>query len=445
MWSRVTTWRPSRERLRRIAAPTLVIVSAVCAFVSVFALWADRQAIEEGGWRATSEALTADPEIQDALARYLVDELYDNVDLAAIVEGNLPERLDPFAAPATAALRTAVERAADEALERPRVQQALNLALVDSHALAVRLIREQGQAVETGEGTVVLNVRTVLEQVVARAGIGERLLGELPPEAGRIEILRSDQLASAQDALRLLESLAVVMPLLAIALLAAAVWLADGRRRETLRLAGIALAVAAVLVLVARSPARDMVIGAIDPPAAYLPAVERTWEIATALLTDGAIALLTYGTLIVVGTTLAGPTRAAVTTRRSLRRFTAPQVAYPAAAVVALLVLWWGPTEGLRRPLSALLLLALLAAGIEALRRQIAREVDADGAIVVRAFSLAGAAASVRGAFSGALRGHPDRAEDRLSQLERAQRLHRSGALTDEEFAAEKRRILGSG
>jgi hypothetical protein len=434
---------PSRERLRRIAAPTLVVISAICAFVSVFALWADRQAIESGGWRATSEALTANPQIQDALAAYLVDELYENVDLGKVVEDALPARFDALAAPAAGALRTTIERAAGEALERPRVQEALNGSLIDAHTLAVRILKSQGSSLETGDGTVVLNLQAVLEQVVARVGIGARLLGELPPDAGRVEILRSDQLATAQDILRLLENLAIVMPLLAVALLALAVWVAEGRRRETLRLAGIGFAVAALLVPVTRSLVGDMVIDAINPAAANLPAVEAAWEIATALLRDGAVALITYAIVILVGTSLAGPTRAAVAVRRGLRRVTAPHIAYPLAALLVLVVLWWGPTEGLRRPLTALILLALLALGLETLRRQIESEALAEGAPAPRPLDLGGMAGSITGAVTGVFRRSGSGAEeDRLAQLERAQRLHESGALTDDEFAAEKRRIL---
>jgi uncharacterized membrane protein len=439
----VSSSPPSRERLRRVAAPALVVLSALCAFVSVFALWADRQAIESSGWRATSEALVANPQIQDALAVYLVDELYENVDVGSLVEDALPTRFDALAAPAAGALRTAIERAADEALQRPRVQAALNSSLIDSHALAVRILKSQSTSFETGDGTVVLNLRSVLEQVVARVGIGERLLGELPPDAGRVEILRSDQLATAQGILRLLENLAIVMPLLAVALLALAVWVAEGRRRETLRLAGIGFAVAALLVPVTRSLLGDIVIDTINPAPANLPAVEAAWEIATALLRDGAVALITYAIIILVGTTLAGPTRAAVAVRGGLRRVTAPQIAYPLAAVLVLVVLWWGPTEGLRRPLTALILLALLALGLETLRRQIESEALAEGAPAPRPLDLGGMAGSIAGAVTGVFRRSGGGAEeDRLAQLERAQRLHESGALTDDEFTAEKRRIL---
>jgi hypothetical protein len=122
---------------------------------------------------------------------------------------------------------------------------------------------------------------------------------------------------------------------------------------------------------------------------------------------------------------------------------TAPQIAYPLAAVLVLVVLWWGPTEGLRRPLTALILLALLALGLETLRRQIESEALAEGAPAPRPLDLGGMAGSIAGAVTGVFRQSGGGAEeDRLAQLERAQRLHESGALTDDEFTAEKRRIL---
>ncbi len=43
---------------------------------------------------------------------------------------------------------------------------------------------------------------------------------------------------------------------------------------------------------------------------------------------------------------------------------------YPILLAIVLLVLWWSPTEGTRRLLPSLLLIALLIAGAEALRRQ---------------------------------------------------------------------------
>ncbi len=51
-----------------------------------------------------------------------------------------------------------------------------------------------------------------------------------------------------------------------------------------------------------------------------------------------------------------------------------PRYAYGAFGLIAFVLIAWGPTPALRKPLSALILLALLAGGVELLRRQTARE-----------------------------------------------------------------------
>jgi hypothetical protein len=430
-------------RARRIAVTAMVVAAAVCAFLSVFALWADRQAIESDGWESTARELVDDPVVQEALAGYLTDELYRLVDVGALVEDALPPEFRALAAPAAAAARQAVERGAEEALERPRVQTALTLALARAHDRAVALLRDEGTLLSTGGGEVVLELNEVLGRVVERVGVGERLEGALPPDAGRIVLLRSDQLGRSQQALRALESIALLLPVLALGLLAGGLWLAEGRRREALRLAGICLIIAALAVPVTRALIGDIVIGAVDPAPAYEPAAERTYTIATSMLREGAIALLIYGIIILAGALLAGPSRAGRGIRRALSGVSDPHVAYPAGAVLLGLILWWGPTQGLRRPFSAILLLALLAAGLEILRRQIAREAaEAPNGPEGQALGqrMRYALGRIRAPRP---RASQDPGEVRLEALERAQRLRAEGVLTEEEFAAEKRRIMG--
>ena len=75
----------------------------------------------------------------------------------------------------------------------------------------------------------------------------------------------------------------------------------------------------------------------------------------------------------------------------------------------------------------------VLAFGVELLRRQVAREVPAPPPP-----DLGG---SVRRGM-GRVRGRTAE-DDRLGGLERLGRLHEQGVLTDEEFAAEKARLVG--
>jgi hypothetical protein len=71
------------------------------------------------------------------------------------------------------------------------------------------------------------------------------------------------------------------------------------------------------------------------------------------------------------------------------------------------------------------------------LEQMLGMDLDGDGVIGVTAAAAAAAAAAADQATSSGN-------ADRVGQLERLAQLHTSGALTDDEFAAEKRRILES-
>jgi hypothetical protein len=54
------------------------------------------------------------------------------------------------------------------------------------------------------------------------------------------------------------------------------------------------------------------------------------------------------------------------------------------AAIVAALIFWWAPTPAMHNPVTAIVLIALLAAGFEGLRRKVRSEVpgaDLDAAL----------------------------------------------------------------
>jgi acyl carrier protein len=85
-----------------------------------------------------------------------------------------------------------------------------------------------------------------------------------------------------------------------------------------------------------------------------------------------------YGVVILAGTVLAGPTRAAT----RVREFIAPGLRDPMWAsfgtlLLLLVLIWWGPTPALHEALGIVLIAALVIAGVVALRRQTIREFPA--------------------------------------------------------------------
>ena len=413
-----------------------MVVASVLGFLAMFAVWANRQALETDTWTETSTELLEDEEIRTAVAGFLVDQLYANVDVQAELENRLPPQAAALAGPAAGGLRELANRAAVEALDRPRVQALWEEANRRAHERLLAVVEGESEVLETGEGTATLDLGALLEQVSERSGIGQKLVGKLPPDAAQITILRSDQIGAGQDAVRILRGLAIVLSVLALGLFALAVYLARGRRRETLRTVGIAFVLIGLAVLVARSLAGNAVVGALASTASVEPAAESTWEIGTSLLRASAVAMVGYGILIVLAAWLAGPSAAATSLRRGIAPYLRErQIAYTATAAIVLLVLWWNPTPGTSRALPILILVGLFVAGVETLRRITEREFPEAERGAFRA-ALSEAAGSRRPAAAT-----PE--DDRLERLAKLAELRDAGILDEAELAREKRRILG--
>src|SRR2546421_375103 len=117
-------------------------------------------------------------------------------------------------------------------------------------------------------------------------------------------------------------------------------------------------------------------------------------------------------------------------------------------AVVLLLLVVWAPIRAFRNPFGLLLIVALVVAGVELLRRQIAQEFpDArapEPEVWLRDQAERLRAAARRLRWPGRAPASPE--ATRIDNLERLAALHERGALTDDEFAAEKAALrLGRG
>jgi hypothetical protein len=444
---------------RRWLALALVVVAVLLAFTAVLSIWVNRQFLNTDNWADSSSRLLERPVVRDRVAGFLTDELYANVDVEGLIREGLPERAQILAGPAAGALRTLVERRAKEALARPKVQQLWEDSNRTAHQALIQVLEGGGPVLSTTGGDVVLNLRALLEATQEQAGFGGRIAQRLPENAAQVRIMRSDQLGTAQDLLKALKALPVVLVVLSLALFGLALIVAPGWRRRAVRAYGIGLIAAGAVSLAAASLLEDEVSSSLAATASGVPVIEAVWQIYTTLLHQVAVATIGYGVVLLAGAWFAGPTRPAVATRRALAPYMRePPLVYGVAAVVlAVVILWWSPTPATRNPVTATALVALLLLGVEGLRRKTVHEFpDAErvGLLVMGRQHLGrlasgavggvrvGSAAVVRqaGSFAPATR-VPD-PDARLDRLERLERLRAAGVLDDNEARAEKDRIL---
>ena len=338
----------------------LVVLAAVIGLVAALNVWVKRQALSTDNFTNASSQLIENEQIRGALSVYLVNQLYANVDVSAALEQRLPPQVKGLAPTIAGALQQPAVQATDALLARPRIQA---------------LWRESVRRAQ-----VVLDLRPLVEQLAAQFGLSGERLKQLPPDAGQIVILKGNQLQTARRSVKVVRALSYFLLFLVLALFAAAIWLADGRRRKLLMGCGVSVLIVGLIVLVVRRYAGNYLVDALTNNPEQKHPISAVWAIETQLLRNVGINAVVYGIGIMFAAWIAGTSRAATWIRRQLAPTmrSHPVVIYAAVALALFLVLISGPTDA-QRIYPLLILFAFAFVGTEVLRRQTEREFPAAG------------------------------------------------------------------
>ena len=465
------------SRARRRTVKALVVLGSAFAFLSAFAIWTERQALNTDDWVQTSDRLIENPTIRAAVGEYLVDQLYANVDVKKAVKDILPGETKELAGPLSGGLRRFAPEGADEVLQTSTAQDLWQDANRTAHEQLLAVLEDDKEAVSTDEGEVTLELGGLLTSLAEEVGIGEQLAEQVPPDAGEVTILRSDDLRTAQDIAVAIKGLAIVLTLLTFLCFGLAIYLSREARWVTVLFCGVGLIAAGFAVIVTREVAGGIVVGQLVDDQSIEPAAEEAWSIATSLMISIATTAIVVGALLIAAGWLASPTGPARRARRTMTPVLRDYPAYVYSALAVLVGLYFitAPIQNLRSFLTALAVAGLAAFGIHELRKQgceenpdlslddvfgptrdamvgavksanIGERVE-ETASKLREVRLPGSDRGDEGATKpagvGGGDGPVDPEEVRLRRLERLGDLHAKGLLTDEEFASEKSRLLG--
>ncbi len=455
------------SRGRRRLVRVLIVLGSLLAFLSVFAIWTERQALDTGEWVNTSGRLIQNPKIREAVSKYLIDQLYENVDVEKELSEKLPGDTKELAGPISGGLRQVAGSGAEKVLESSTAQELWKSANKTTHEQLLEVLEEKEGTLATEEGKVSLDLGSLATNIADQVGINANL-----EDAGQITILRSDQLKTAQDIVVAIKGLALILSLLTFLCFGLAIYLSRESRWVTVLYCGIGLIAAGFAVIVFREVAGGIVVGQLVEEDSVKPAAEAAWSIGTSLMTSIATTVIIIGVLFGIAGWLASPTGSARATRKAVAPVLREYPAYVYAGLAILVGLYFlsAPTQNLRSFLTTLVIAGLAAFGIHELRKQADEEFpDASYGDVVgrtkdkvvgavkdanlgeRASKLRlpemrkpSADAPAKDTSEAPTTTMPANDEDaRLARLERLATLHEKGVLTDEELAAEKKRVLG--
>jgi hypothetical protein len=416
---------------KRIAVVVLLVLATLVWTVGGLALWANRQMLDTKNWVQTSDRLLRDEAIRTALSTALLDRLYQSKPLETQLRAQLPQQLQPLVGPAASGLREIATRRTPEILGSAAALTAWEKANEGAHKTFLKVL--DGDVAAGGE--VNLDVKSLLQQVAGGAGISPDVVDKLPARYQQIQVLQSDQLKTAQDAVDLLQALPWILFPLAVVLFAGAIGLSSDRRRAIVWCGGCVL-FAGVAVLAVRRLGGDAVVNALADAPNVRPAAKATVAIGTSLLADAAWGSILFGALVLIGAWLAG----AGSWATGVRRASAPTLReHPVAARVALgllllLLVIWGPVPWTRNPIWIIVVAAAAFAWLEWMRhRTLAEFPDVPAGELMR---------RVRSGLPG--RRPSPAPDDPLVRLERLADLRTRGVLDETEYEREKAALLSA-
>jgi hypothetical protein len=439
---------PPVRRPHRIWVRVILAVATLLAVLAIFAIWANRQLLNPTNWSNTSTALLKKATIRSAVSGYLVDQVYANINVSNQIKSGLPAELQPLAGPISGALHGVAEQGAERALEIPQVQAVWRRANHVADQTLVTIVNGGGSRVKIQGGTVSLNLRQIVADLSERLGLPSDLAAKLPASVGNVKVITSRQLGLVRNLAKAIHALALLLTIVTVALYALALYLARGYRRRVLMWVGLSLVLAGVIVLIARKIAQGQIVPSITTDASIEPAANDAYSVATSLLVQVAGAAIIIGIPVILAAWFAGPARWAVAGRRFSAPYLRkrPNLAYWITAGLLALVFIWGPIPSTRNPITMLLYAILAFVGAYVLRNQIAEEFPDVPAVSARvawseyAHAVGEKMSRMRAATAPSRDTAPP---SKATEIERLLALREKGAITDEEYTAAKRELLG--
>ena len=324
---------PRRRRFswRAPVAIVLIVLGCIVAPVAVLGVWAGNEVSDTSRYVATVQPLIDDPAIQNVLTDKITNQITSRLNLNGLISQTsaqlnskglprLSSLLSTFGPQITSAVTGFIHSTVHSVITSPAMAKAWKQVNTLAHQSLVNVLSGQnGGTLSTSNGRIVLNLGPLIavakQDLVAR---GFSLANSIPNINPTVALFEAKNLAQAQAGYRLIKTLKIVLPILALALLAAGVWVARRHRRALIG-AGLGLAASMVVLAIGLVIARSIYLSSV--PASVLPgdAAAAAFDALVHFIRIGLRVVLAVGLVVAIGAFITGPSRAAVQTRSALK------------------------------------------------------------------------------------------------------------------------------
>jgi len=311
----------------------LVVLCCLGILGSMLTVWTSATFLNTDSWLSIVGPIGQNPKVIQSVSTYTATEVVTLLDVQGLATQALPPRAEFLAAPLTQVVHNYIQTHVADLMHTPKFHQLWIDINRKVHAQLLAALRGQTNVLHISNGVVTLNLIPVIDQALqyvqqhlpgmlsekvklpdpsqlevpqqAQKRLSEALGVQVPSNLGQIKLFESAQLATAQQLLRLLDVLTVLLPILTAGLILATLWISPDVRRTLLQL-GIGIAITMIIVKFASGYLNQTVVSATDNNPAAQSVVQETMQTVLGSLDAITSWLLAGGLVLAIGAFLAG-------------------------------------------------------------------------------------------------------------------------------------------
>jgi hypothetical protein len=314
-----TAWRTS-------VAALLIVIGCVLAPLSVVGVWTANQVSDTNRYIANIEPLIHDPAIQNALTDKVTTQITSHLNVTGVVNQaatlltskGLPRvggLLKTFGPALSSAVTGYIHSFVHKIVTSPQFANAWIQVNTVAHQTLVKALSGQNGAITVSNGKVTIDlapfINIVKQDLIKR---GFTLVNNLPPIHPTLALFSSRTLVQAQTLYRVINDLKIVLPIAALLLIGAGVYIARDHRRALIG-AGLGFAASMFVLGAALLIFRGVYLNSV--PQSVLPstAAAAMFDTLVRFIKEALRALLVLGLVVAIGAFMTGPSVTAVRTR----------------------------------------------------------------------------------------------------------------------------------
>jgi len=321
----------TQKRRRRVSWRTpvsalLIVIGCILAPLSVVGVWTANQVSDTNRYVQNIEPLIHNPAIQNALTDKVTTAIVSRLDVTARTNqaadllnskgfSRVGSLLKTFSGSLASAVTSYVHNTVHKIVTSDRFATAWVEVNRVAHQTLVQALSGSGGAITVSNGQVTLDlapfIAIVKQDLVAR---GFTLVNSLPPIHPTIALFSSKTLVQAQTLYRVLNDLKIVLPIVALLLIAAGVYIARHHRRALIG-AGLGFAASMLVLGAALLIARSIYLNSVPNSVFSSDAAAAAFDTLVRFIRTALRALLVLGLIVAIAAFFTGPSVTAVRTR----------------------------------------------------------------------------------------------------------------------------------